>query len=122
MKRGAIFLKCILAAIVAIFFFAWITMLLWNWLVPVLFAGPMISYSQALGLLVLTKILFFGIGGRRHWNQDPRSSQQHWKHRFYEKISSLTPEEREAFKQKMKQKWCAPSEKTSEQDPKVSND
>ena len=59
MKRGAIFLKCVVAMVLAIFFFAWITYLLWNWLVPVLFNGPIISYWQALGLLTLTKILFF---------------------------------------------------------------
>lgn len=110
MKRGAIFLKCVVAVLLAIFFFAWVTYLLWNWLVPVLFNGPVISYSQALGLLVLTKILFFGIGGRQSCYQGPRD-QRFWKHRFYEKMSSLSPEEREAFKKKMREKWCSPSDK-----------
>jgi hypothetical protein len=123
MKRSVIFfVKCIMAAIAAVFFFALITMLLWNWLVPVLFAGPVISYGQAFGLLVLTKILFFGIGGRRKCFSDPGSSQQHWKHRFYEKISTWSPEEKEAFKKKMRDKWCAPVEKTHTKDSEVSND
>jgi hypothetical protein len=111
MKRGAIFLKCVVAVLVAIFFFAWVTYLLWNWLVPVLFNGPVISYWQALGLLVLTKILFFGIGGRQHSYGGPGVHQRSWKHRFYEKMSSLSPEEREAFKKKMREKWCSPSDK-----------
>jgi len=124
MTQGKFFLKCFLAAIAAVFFFSWITMLLWNWLVPVLFGGPVISFGQALGLLILTKILTFGFGGRRHWNHDRGWAGPPWKQRFYEKISSLSPEEREAFKQKMRDKWCGPSEKVrakSEQG-EVSND
>jgi hypothetical protein len=111
MKRGAFFFKCVVALTLAIFFFAWITYLLWNWLVPVLFSGPAITYWQALGLLALTKILFFGIGGRKDCSSYQGSHQRYWKHRFYEKISSLTPEEREAFKKKMREKWCSPSDK-----------
>lgn len=114
-------MKCFFAAVIAIFFFALITMLLWNWLVPVLFAGPIITYGQALGLLVLTKILFFGLGGRRGWHTDPEASA-HWKHRFYEKVSSWTPEEREAFKNKMRDKWCTPREKAQAKDSMNSND
>lgn len=111
MKRGAVFFfKCVLAMVVAIFFFAWITYLLWNWLVPVLFNGPIISFWQALGLLALTKILFFGIGGKRDCYTPP-GQQPYWKQRFYEKMSSLSPEEREAFKQKMRDKWCIPPDK-----------
>ncbi len=37
----------------------WIVMLLWNWLIPSLFVGAnAIGYCQALGLLLLCKILF----------------------------------------------------------------
>ena len=106
MKRGAMFFKCVVAIIVGMLFFAWVTYLLWNWLVPILFAGPIITYWQALGLLVLTKILFFGIRGR-HACQGSDSTQPPWKNRFYEKMSSLSPEEREAFKKKMTEKWCS---------------
>ena len=38
------------------------TMYLWNWLVPLLFHGPVVTFLQALGLLVLSKILFGGFG------------------------------------------------------------
>ncbi|WP_276369894.1 hypothetical protein [Chryseolinea sp. H1M3-3] len=110
MKRGGMFLKCVLAIILAIIFFSWVTYLLWNWLVPVLFNGPIITYWQALGLLALTKILFFGIGGKRQCYPEG-SGHGHWKYRFYEKLSSLTPEEREAFKKKMRDKWCTPPDK-----------
>lgn len=96
-------------------------MLLWNWLVPVLFSGPEISFAQALGLLILTKILTFGFGGRKHWHRE-RGTIPPWKSRLYEKMSSLTPEEREAFKQKMRDKWCGYSEKHEPKEGKVSND
>jgi hypothetical protein len=118
MKIGML-LKCALVALALLFFFAWITMLLWNWLVPVLFTGPAISYYQALGLLALTKILFFGIGGRRSCQTDV---QQHWKYKFNQKISSLSPEEREAFKRKMKDKWCSPAPGEEIKDSRVAND
>ena len=36
--------------------------LLWNWLIPDIFKGPQITYLQAGGLLVLSKILFSRIG------------------------------------------------------------
>jgi hypothetical protein len=108
MRKGGLFLKCLVVGTLMIFFFGWITFLLWNWLVPSLFGGPAITFWQSLGLLLLTKILFFGLGGRRSWSSHYKTHQQHWKHRFYEKISSMTPEEREALKKKMKDKWCTP--------------
>jgi hypothetical protein len=114
MRKGAMILKCVVAAVLAIFFFGWITWLLWNWLVPTVFGGPALSYWQALGLLLLTKILLFGIGGRRGCAEGNNIRQQHWKHRFAEKISSMTPEEREALKNKMREKWCSSQHKKSE--------
>lgn len=113
MKKGAFIIKCLVLITLGFMFFAWITYLLWNWLVPVLFTGPSITYWQSLGLLVLTKILFFGIGPRRSCG--PSSNYQPgWKYKFYEKMSSLSPEEREAFKQKMKEKWCSGERNTGE--------
>jgi len=44
--------------------FTFVVMWLWNWLVPELFNGPVLGYWQTLGLLVLSKILFSGIGGK----------------------------------------------------------
>ncbi len=51
----------------------YITMLLWNALMPVIFGLKSISYLQAFGLLILSKILFSGfshIGAKKH---------EHWK-------------------------------------------
>ena len=56
--------------------FGYGTMHLWNWLVPDLFHGPIISFCQAIGLIVLSKILFGGFpwrmeGQRTLWWQSP---------------------------------------------------
>ena len=59
------FAKCAVLGLLAITLLGVVTMLLWNWLVPDLFNGPVITYWQALGLLVLSKILFWGWGGNR---------------------------------------------------------
>ena len=51
---------------IALFIFlgGWIVMHLWNWLLPPLFGWRMITFWQALGLLVLCRILFGGVSGR----------------------------------------------------------
>ena len=49
--------------VAAIFVFTWVVMLLWNALIPDLFKGPELAYWQTMGLLVLSKIIFSGIGG-----------------------------------------------------------
>ena len=52
----------------------WIVMLLWNWIVPHLFAGSTpLDYWRALGLLVLCRILVGGFGGRH--NNDEQAKQ-----------------------------------------------
>jgi len=54
-----------LMAVVGIAVIAWVVMLLWNALLPSLFAGVSpVGYWQALGLLLLSKILFGGFHGR----------------------------------------------------------
>lgn len=71
-----------------------VVMWLWNMLIPELFHGPIISFWQALGLLVLSKILFKGGHGwraRGGWNN--HHWRQHWQ--------KMTPDER----QKMQEQW-----------------
>ena len=79
--------------------FTYVVMLLWNWLVPELFSGPVLTYWQTLGILVLSKILFTGVGhGRkdsRPWgSRDHRWSHRHpgsaWRKKFEEKMDVKT--------------------------------
>ncbi|WP_185096828.1 hypothetical protein [Chitinophaga barathri] len=93
----------ILAAIVCIPAFAalfgFATMYLWNWLVPALFNGPVITFWQALGLLILCKLLFgFPKGGhhekKKHW----RWNKERWREHMKTKMEHLSPEEKEKVK------------------------
>ncbi len=90
--RKKLWLKIPLFIALAVFGVGWIVMLLWNALIPDLFHGPVISYWQAVGLFVLSKILIVGHGGKRggRWKHD-----RYWKQRFAERMASMTPEERQ---------------------------
>ena len=100
-RRGFLYGIMIAAAFVVFAsIFAWIFMLLWNWLIPVLFNGPILTYWQALGLLVLTKILF-GFGGKKHWGQ----GNNHWKQKWRDKCASMSHEERNRIKNHFMHKW-----------------
>jgi hypothetical protein len=78
-------------AIVGVAVFSTIVMLLWNALLPSLFHFPIITFPQALGLLILTKILFGGFRGG-----GPRN---HWKGKMKERWMNMNPEEKEKFMQ-----------------------
>jgi hypothetical protein len=121
MRKAIMIIKVVLFVLLAIVVFSFITMWLWNWLVPVLFNGPVIDIWQTLGLLLLSKILFSGFGGKSHGHHQNGYGAQ-GKKRFVDKVSSLSPEEREAFKQKMKDKWCRWDDSTSSKDSGTSND
>lgn len=91
-------LKIIVCVASAIFVFAVAVMFLWNWLIPDIFNGPTINFIQALGILVLSKILFTGFGGRGGCNH--QGNRVMWRQKFYEKMQRMTPEEKEKFKSK----------------------
>jgi hypothetical protein len=72
-----------------------IVMYLWNWLVPALFGLRSITFWQALGVLVLCRILFGGFGGRG-------SHRPNFRRRMADRWEKMTPEEREKFGQSMR--------------------
>ena len=79
--------------------FGEVVMHLWNWLLPALFGWHQITFWQAIGLLVLCRILFGGFGG--HGPRRSRSRRlmaEHWE--------QMTPEEREKFRQGMRSRCC----------------
>ena len=50
--------------LIAIGVLGWVVMMLWNWVMPALFVGARtIDFAHALGLLVLSRILFGGFAG-----------------------------------------------------------
>src|SRR5262249_35019765 len=72
-----------------------IVLRLWNWLFPDLFAWREITFCLALGLLVLCRIMVGRSGSRRTYG--PR-----FKQRMVERWANMTPEERERFRQNMR--------------------
>ncbi|MGH9420214.1 MAG: hypothetical protein ACRD3J_09580 [Thermoanaerobaculia bacterium] len=75
--------------IVGLALFGFIVMSLWNWLMPSLFGLRTLTYWQAFGVLILSRILFGGLAGRsgRGRHHDRRRL---WEH--------MTPEQRERFR------------------------
>jgi hypothetical protein len=106
MNKGFIIVKWTAISILCVVLFGWITKFLWNYVVPPLFNGPVIDFWRALALLLLSKLLLSGFGGRSWRGQ----SGMHWKHRYYDKLSHMTPEDRERFKARLREKWMCRSE------------
>lgn len=123
-KRGfwikrAIFIPIAIAA--GIFIFGSLVMLLWNALLPEVLGVHTITFWQALGILVLSKILFGGFRGG-HGGHHGHHGYHHawhgrWMHmtpderkQWHDKWMNMSPEEKE----KMKTEWrhrCDPADK-----------
>jgi len=91
-----------IAVAAILFLVSYAVMLLWNCLIPGIFGYSVITFWQAMGLFVLCKLLFgFGRGGR---GCGPcGGGRAPWMRRkMEEKLANMSPEEREEFKQKMK--------------------
>lgn len=71
---------------------------LWNGLLPALFAWPRITFWQALGILVLCRILFGGFGVRG-------SRRSRFRNRWDERWPPMTEEERERFRRRMRERF-----------------
>lgn len=95
----------------AVLFVTYLFMLLWNMLIPDLFNGPVLNFNQALGLMVLAKILFgFGGYGKQHeWKSQQNSvdlnKREEWKRKIESKMADMTEEDKLKFKNSMKG-WC----------------
>ncbi len=96
-------LLCIPLFIGLAFLFGLIVKLLWNALMPDIFGLPIITYWQAIGLLLLTHILFHG----KHCGHFKSHGHGHqWRENFAEKIAEMTPEQRERFQKEWDQGCC----------------
>jgi hypothetical protein len=73
---------------------------LWNWLLPALFGWRLITFWQGLGLLALCRILFGGF--RLH---GPGRSNFRRRMNMKERCGRMTPEERERFRQGIREGW-----------------
>ncbi|WP_157986488.1 hypothetical protein [Chitinophaga alhagiae] len=99
MKKVGKILGFIVLGVACVALFGFAVMYLWNWLVPTLFAGPVITFWQALGLLLLSKLLL-GFPHKHHeggW----ASKRRKWKEKMKAKLEHMSPEERERMKEQL---------------------
>ena len=98
-------LKFALLAAVVVAALGAVIMGLWNWLMPELFGWRALGFWQAVGLLVLSRILLGGLRGVSGY-------RMHWRARMRERWERMTDEEREQFREGMRR--CGRSEPTVE--------
>jgi len=75
-----------------------VVMSLWNWLMPLLFGLKSITFWQAVGLIILCKLLFGGFRGAR-------GGRRHGRLGIKERWEKMTPEEREKFREGLHGRW-----------------
>ncbi len=94
MKRNWMFkaAKIALLAVVFVSVAGAVVMWLWNALIPDIFGASEITWVQALGLLVLARLL---VGGRGHGGPGGR---RRWRGHWERKFANMSPEERERWK------------------------
>ncbi len=95
-RKGLLFIVLFFAAILL---FGAVVMGLWNAILPPVLGVTTITFWQALGILILSKILFGGFGRRGGWH---RGGRHNWRKGLQEKWGNMTPEEREKFKSELK--------------------
>lgn len=117
MRRKWIFLAplAILAFVLFIALGGEIVHQLWNWLLPPLFGWRQITFWQALGVLLLCRILLGGLGGHGgHRSGFRRRMSDRMADRMAERWDAMTPEERERMRQRLRGRWGfeAPAEES----------
>jgi hypothetical protein len=100
-RRALHVLKVIAIVAVAITVVSFLTMHLWNWLMPAVFGLHAITWPEALGLLVLSRILMGGFR-RPGGGCGPRWG---WRRKMNARWEQMTPEERERFRAGMRGRW-----------------
>ena len=102
-------MKFIFNLAVSIVFFGVATMWLWNSMMPELFKLPLLSFSQAVGLLVLSRVLFGGFGilkdmGHFMARKERQAIIENW--------HSLSPEQRALYVERIRSRHgdfpCSP--------------
>lgn len=99
-QKHLVFIPLFLAVMVALL--GGLVMWLWNWLMPAIFALPELTFWQAVGLLVLCRILVgnIGLGGHHHHHGHGACDGSH--NKLQERWAQMTPEERQSIIDKHK--------------------
>jgi hypothetical protein len=97
MKRIVKFAVIAVLCVIALALFGLVVMTLWNWLTPALFGWRRITYWEAVGVIILTRILFGRWGGSAGRGYRRRPMKERWE--------EMTSEEREKFRQGVRGCW-----------------
>lgn len=84
----------------------WTTMTLWNLLLPSICGFSYINFWQAMGLLLLCRILFGGFGSGGWRNSNWQRKKDNWKQKMQEKWSEMSEEEKSDWKNRLS-KHCS---------------
>ncbi len=91
MRRKWLFVAAPVAMAAFIFIGGEVVQHLWNWLGPELFGLRTVTFWQALGLLLLCRILFGNFGGGGGMSRSRRRAAERW--------DKMPPEERERIRE-----------------------
>jgi hypothetical protein len=94
---------------VFVFGIAAVVMLLWNALIPNILHLGTISYWQAFGLIILTRILFGSFRCGQGSHQGKYTHMSHFRHKWI----NMSEEDRKKYKEEWK-KYCSHGEPESE--------
>ena len=95
MRRHVFFkvAKILVLVALAVIVFGYGVMALWNWVVPPLTGWHVISFGQAIALLVLCRILFGGFRGH--------GGGGYWRQRMRDRFDQMPPEARERLRESL---------------------
>jgi hypothetical protein len=88
----------ILCAIAMFFAVSAVVMALWNCILPDVLGVKAITYWQAVGILILSKILFGGFGGKKVFGREK------WEKLKEERMNGMTDEQKEKLKEVWKKR------------------
>ena len=94
-KKALMISFCVVMGVLV---FGFVVMSLWNAILPAVLGVKAITFLQALGILLLSKILFGGFGGKCGGASRHSGKWMEMK----EKFSGMTSEEKEKFKAEWK--------------------
>ena len=96
----------ILVIPIIVLIICWLVMILWNAILPDVLPVKAITYRQAIGIFILSRILFGSLRFHPSWHRPKfvNHLRERWK--------SMTPEEKENFREDWRNRFnrCGPEE------------
>ena len=95
----------ILVIPIIVLFLSWLVMFLWNAILPDVLPVKAITYRQAIGIFILSKILFGSFRGYSGWHR-PK-----YVNRLRERWKNMTPEEKANLRKEWRNRFdrCEPT-------------